>query len=151
MVVGQSIQCCRWEANNKARWQSVDTSNRLRGVLGTGFVLSIIIAGFCSAFANAQLTVKVIAPTSGSPGSPVYYEAYASNASCNGGISAMRIYSAPGVVAYSTGGNHIETFIDLQPGSYNTEVQARDNCGNVAKQSVAFTTTSTAGVTVFLP
>jgi len=114
------------------------------------FILFIFL-GTGSALANAQLTVQVLSPTASSVGSPVYYEAYATNPSCNGGISSMRIYSAPGVVAFKTAGNHIETFIDLQLGSYNTVVQAWDNCGNVAKQAVNLTTTSTAGVTVFLP
>lgn len=119
--------------------------------LEIAFLLSSILAGFCTPSANAQLSVKILAPTPASFGSPVYYEADASNPSCSGGVRSMRIYSAPGVVAYSTSGNHIETFIDLHSGSYNTVVQAWDNCGNIAKQSIALTITSTAGVSVFLP
>lgn len=122
----------------------------LPGIL-KGFILFFITAGLFTVIANAQLTVTVVAPTSGTFGSPVYYEAYASNPTCSGGISAMRIYSAPGVVAYATSGNHIETFISLTPGTYSTVVQAWDNCGNVAKQPVSVTTTSAAGVSVFLP
>ncbi len=146
MVVVQSVGEGP-ETNNKGY---VGASNRFERVPKSVFIVTIMVAAF-SVFAKAQLSVKVLAPTSASVGSPVYYEAYASNPSCDGGISSMRIYSAPGVVAYKTSGNHIETFIPLQPGSYNTAVQAFDNCGNVSKQTVAVTTTSTAGVTVFLP
>jgi hypothetical protein len=63
----------------------------------------------------------------------------------------MRIYSAPGVNAFTTSGAHIEHFITVVPGSYSTVVQAWDNCGGVVKAAVDLTVDSTAGVSVFLP
>ncbi len=63
----------------------------------------------------------------------------------------MRIYSAPGVIADTVSGAHIETFIQLKAGSYNAVVQAWDNCGGVAKAPVAITVASSARVSVFLP
>ena len=63
----------------------------------------------------------------------------------------MRIYSAPGVNAYTVDGAHIETFIPLKAGSYSTVVQAWDNCGGVGKTTVNLTINSEAGVSVFLP
>jgi 6-phosphogluconolactonase (cycloisomerase 2 family) len=95
--------------------------------------------------------VVVLSPGTGSVGAPVFYEAYATSSSCKSGISAMRIYSAPGVNAYTTNGAHIETFINLKAGRYNTVVQAWDHCGGIAKTSVSITVNSTAGVTVYMP
>jgi hypothetical protein len=57
----------------------------------------------------------------------------------------MRIYTAPGVVAYAVKGGHIETFIKLNPGTYNTVVQTWDNCGVVAKASVTVTVNDRRG------
>ena len=103
------------------------------------------------AFAVAPPKVTVMSPVVGSDsGSPVFYEAYATS-TCANGITAMRIYSAPGVAAYTTYGQHIETFITLAPGTYNTVVQAWDNCGNVGKTTVNVTVNSTPGISVFLP
>ena len=89
--------------------------------------------------ANASPTVIVISPKGGgSFGSPVLYEAYATSAGC-AGVSAMRIYTAPGVIGFTTSGAHIEHFVTLAPGTYSTAVQAWDNCGGVAKATVDLT------------
>jgi hypothetical protein len=102
--------------------------------------------------AFATPTVTILSPKSGSnSGSPIFYEAYATSPSCANGISAMRIYSAPGVSAYTVDGAHIETFISLSAGTYSTVVQAWDNCGGVGKTTVDVTVNSDAGVSVFLP
>ncbi len=118
------------------------------------FVKSVCSVALClapMAFATTP-TVTVLSPkTASASGSPVFYEAYATSAACASGISAMRIYSAPGVSAYSVNGAHIETFITLAPGSYSTVVQAWDNCGGVSKTPVNITVNGTAGVSVFLP
>ena len=63
----------------------------------------------------------------------------------------MRIYSAPGVNAFTVYGAHIETFIPLTAGSHSTVVQAWDNCGGVGKATVDLTVNSEAGISVFLP
>lgn len=103
------------------------------------------------AFATTP-TVTILSPkTASDSGSPVFYEAYATSPACASGISAMRIYSAAGVNAYTVNGAHIETFITLAPGSYSTVVQAWDNCGGVSKTPVNITVNDTAGVSVFLP
>jgi 6-phosphogluconolactonase (cycloisomerase 2 family) len=104
-----------------------------------------------SVSALAAPTINLIAPKSGfNSGSPVFYEASATS-SCSKGIAAMRIYTAPGVNAFTVNGAHLETFIKLKPGNYNTVVQAWDNCGGVAKVPVPLTVSSTATVSVFLP
>ena len=89
------------------------------------------LLGFATA-AFAATTVTVLSPKAGAgSGSPIFYEAYATSPNCANGISAMRIYSAPGVSAYTVDGAHIETFIPLSAGTYSTVVEAWDNCGGV--------------------
>jgi len=110
------------------------------------------VGTFFAISAYAAPTVTVIAPKTGtSVGSPIFYSAYATSTACSKGIAAMRIYTADHVGAYTVNGAHIETFIKLNPGTYNTVVQAWDNCGGVGKTTVTLTVNSTAGVTVFLP
>jgi hypothetical protein len=107
---------------------------------------------FFAISAHAIPIVTVIAPKAGtSAGSPVFYEAYATSAACTKGVASMRIYTADHVAAYTVNGAHLETFIKLAPGTYNTVVQAWDNCGGVAKTPITLTVTSTAGVSVFMP
>jgi hypothetical protein len=114
------------------------------------FCLAAVLAVATLGFATP--TVAVLSPKSSSnSGSPVFYEAYATSPSCSAGISAMRIYTAPGVSAYTVDGAHLETFIALAAGSYSSVVQAWDNCGAVGKTTVDITVNSDAGVSVFLP
>ena len=92
---------------------------------------------FLAFSAYAAPTVTVLAPKTGTAiGSPIFYSASATSTACNKGIAAMRIYTADHVSAYTVSGGHIETFIKLNPGTYNTVVQAWDNCGGVAKTTV---------------
>ena len=115
-------------------------------------VAFLIAAMFFAISSYAAPTVTVIAPKAGtSAGSPVFYEAYATSAACTKGIASMRIYTADRVAAYTVNGARLETFIKLAPGTYNTVVQAWDNCGGVGKTPITLTVTSTAGVSVFLP
>jgi lactonase family protein with 7-bladed beta-propeller len=88
-------------------------------------------------------TIVVTSPVNGSQiTSPVNYVASASSADCANGISAMRIYSAPYVSAYTVAGGQMNTYINLTPGTYNTVVVAWDNCGGVATANVTITTTA---------
>jgi 6-phosphogluconolactonase (cycloisomerase 2 family) len=48
----------------------------------------------------------------------------------------MRIYTAPGVNAYTINANKLNTNINLPLGSYSTVFQAWDNCGGVGKTTV---------------
>jgi hypothetical protein len=114
--------------------------------------VSVIAVLSIATFAFAAPTVTILSPKSSSnSGSPVFYEAYATSSSCASGISAMRIYTASGVSAYTANGAHIETFITLAAGNYSTVVEAWDNCGGVGKTTVDITVNSKAGVSVFLP
>lgn len=73
--------------------------------------------------------------------SPAQFTASASSPNCSKGVASMRIYSAPGVIAYSVEGSSLNTQINLAPGTYNTIVQSWDNCGNVGKTFVTITVT----------
>jgi hypothetical protein len=113
------------------------------------FILLLITSSLAVA---AGPTITVASPANnGRVGSPVYFDATASTATCAAGISAVRIYSAPGVSAFTTSGFHLETFVTLTSGTYNTVIQAWDNCGNVTKVARTITVTSKPGVSVFLP
>jgi hypothetical protein len=72
---------------------------------------------------------------------PVHYIAAASSPECAKGIASMEIYTAPRVVAYTNEGGEMDGYINLQPGTYNTVVQAWDRCGGVAKSEVTITVT----------
>jgi hypothetical protein len=119
--------------------------------LATTLNKTVVAFFLLSGLLFAAPTITVVSPKTGSSGgSPVYYEAYASS-TCAKGISAMRIYSAPSVAAYTTDGSHIETFLTLSPGSYSTVINAWDNCGAVATTTINITVSASSGVSVFLP
>src|SRR5271156_5578217 len=96
--------------------------------------LSIAILSFAGvAFAG----VTVSAPANGSNvATTVQYVASAST-TCGAGVSSIGIYTAPGVLAYSTSGSSLNTELSLNPGDYATIVQEWDNCGGIAATPVA--------------
>jgi len=80
--------------------------------------------------------VSVAAPLNNSNvATSVQYVATATT-SCAKGVSAMGIYTAPNVLAYSTSGAALNTELTFSPGTYNTVVQEWDNCGGVSKTPV---------------
>jgi len=88
--------------------------------------------------------VTVSAPINGSQvTSPVQFTATAASPNCSKGVASMRIYSAPGVNAYTVNGASMNTAITLSAGVYNTVVQSWDNCGNVGKTFVTITVSGT--------
>jgi hypothetical protein len=104
--------------------------------------LKIVMSVIGSAVLASATTpvVTVTSPGSGaSVGSPVNYVASATSSACSKGISAMRIYTASGVNAYTINANKLNTNINLPVGSYSTVVQAWDNCGGVGKTTVNIT------------
>lgn len=116
------------------------------------YVLLTFFLTLCTMAWGAVPTITVASPANGATvGAPTYFDATASTASCASGISAMRIYTAPGVNAFTTDSFHLETFLNLKAGTYNTVIQAWDNCGGVTKVSRTITVTAAAGVHVFLP
>src|SRR5579884_1003215 len=121
-----------------------------RNLVQNFLVASVFL--FVSNSVWAAPTITVASPASGTnAGSPVYFDATASTPSCAKGIAAIRIYSAPGVNAFTTDSFHLETFLSLKPGTYNTVIQAWDNCGGVSKVPRRIIVNNKAGVSVFLP
>lgn len=95
-----------------------------------------------SAFATTPV-VTVTSPVNGQYGSPVNFTATASSPDCAKGISAMRIYTAPSVAAYTVDAAKLDVNINLADGSYSAVVQAWDNCGGVGKTEVNVSVVST--------
>ena len=89
--------------------------------------------------------VTVTVPVNGSQiPSPVQFKASAASPNCAKGVASMRIYTAPGVDAYTVDSPSLITSINLSAGAYNTVVQSWDNCGNVGKTFVTITVTKTS-------
>ena len=104
------------------------------GRLSQLLLLLLTSAGLASA---TTPVVTVTSPAPGaSTGSPVNFVASASSSACAKGISAMRIYTASGVNAYTINANSLNANINLPIGSYSAVVQAWDNCGGVGKTTV---------------
>jgi hypothetical protein len=83
---------------------------------------------------------NVVSPTNGgAPTSPVHFVASATAPNCSAGIASMRIYTAPGVAAYTVNSASLDTYLSMSKGSYNAVIQAWDNCGNVYKTPVSIT------------
>lgn len=104
-------------------------------------VVLLLLACAVSSFATTPV-VTVSAPGTGaSVASPVNFIASASS-SCAQGISAMRIYTANGVIAYTINASKLNTNINLPKGTYSTVVQAWDKCGGIGKTTVNITISS---------
>ncbi len=89
--------------------------------------------------------VSVSAPSNGGQvTTPVQYVASATT-SCTKGVAAMGIYSAPGVLAYTTSGSTLSTQLPLNPGTYQTVVQEWDNCGGATKTPITITVSGGSG------
>jgi 6-phosphogluconolactonase (cycloisomerase 2 family) len=99
---------------------------------------------FAGSFASATTpTITVKSPANNTDvTSAVNYVASATSSECTKGMSSMEVYSKPGFLAYGTTGGSMNTYISLQPGTYNTTVQAWDLCGGYAKVNITITVTS---------
>jgi hypothetical protein len=95
---------------------------------------------------GSQVVVSTPKPNS-AVSSTVQYVASASS-SCSKGVSAMGIYTAPGQLAYTSQGAQLNTLLTLNPGVYDTVVEAWDNCGGASVAPVTITVggSSTSGV-----
>ena len=85
--------------------------------------------------------------------SPVRYSA-SSTTGCSKGVSAVGIYTADNVLAYTQNGSSLNTTLKLNPGTYNTTVQSWDHCGGTAKTPVTITVraaSTSSGVNVSAP
>src|SRR5437588_4527102 len=73
--------------------------------------------------------------------------------SCAKGVSAMGIYTAPYLLAYTVNGAPLNTSLTLNPGTYNTVVEEWDNCGGASTTPIKITVggSPSSGVHVTAP
>src|SRR5215475_9302448 len=81
--------------------------------------------------------VSVTAPANNSQVATTVQFVATARTACAKGVSAIGIYTAPNVLAYRANGSSLNTLLNLAPGTYQTVVQAWDNCGGVSKASVS--------------
>ena len=113
------------------------------------YVLFLVLLSFASL---ASASVKISAPANGSQvGTTVQFVANATT-SCAGGVSAMGIYTAPGVLAFSASGSSLNTDLTLSPGTYGVVVQEWDNCGGGSQTPLTiYVSAPSSGVIVTAP
>lgn len=106
----------------------------------------LLVSGLAGLSKVASATTPVVTVTSPKNGSqdssPVNFTASASSPDCSAGIASMRIYTAPSQSAYTTDSDKLDVNLTLSAGTYNTVVQAWDNCGGVGKTPVTVTVTA---------
>jgi hypothetical protein len=92
--------------------------------MGDGILIQGTSGGTGSIAVTSPVTATVVT-------SPVHFLANAQVTNCKSGIAAMRIYTAPGVNAYTANTASLDTRLSLASGTYNIVIQAWDNCGHV--------------------
>ncbi len=99
--------------------------------------------------------VQVTAPANNATVATEVQYIATSTTSCSKGVSAMGIYSAPGVLSYQSPGASLNTILTLNPGTYHTTVQEWDNCGGSASKPITIQVGGSGGggshVTVSAP
>src|SRR5215472_18821554 len=98
----------------------------------------------------ASATVTVSAPKNNSTVSSQVQFVATATTTCHAGVSAMGIYTAPGVLVYTVSGGSLNTLLNLNPGTYNTVVQEWDNCGGSTSTPVTIQVGSANGGQVFV-
>ena len=112
--------------------------------------LVVCLLAVCTPALFAGVTVNKPANDATVQGS-VNYIASATTSSCSKGIGSMGIYTAPGVLAYVVSGSSLNTDLSLNAGTYNTTVEAWDNCGGAETASIKITVSNSTGVHVTSP
>jgi 6-phosphogluconolactonase (cycloisomerase 2 family) len=121
-------------------------SRKLRAIMLSSSMLLCSLAVFAT-----TPTITVTSPENDSKStSPVQFEATASSPECTQGISAMRVYSAPGVIAYTVNADKLNVYLNLNPGTNDTTVVAYDNCGGTASVNVTVTASGQKKIGGFL-
>ncbi len=112
----------------------------------SGDELAFLASAAVSVSVTVNTGVTVSSPiTGGTYTSPVHFAGSATTGTCAAGIASMGIYTAPGQLAYVQNGAALDTHLPLSPGTYNTVVQAWDNCGSALKTPVTITVSSGGG------
>jgi phosphatidylinositol-3-phosphatase len=115
----------------------------LRDTKKLELMMKILLCCIVLATMPALASVSVSSPSTGSStSSPIHFVASATT-TCSTGVSSMGIYTAPYVLAYTTSGSNMNTYLTLAPGTYNAVVQEWDKCGST-KTSVKITVSTSA-------
>lgn len=89
-----------------------------------------LLVCLCALALPAFAGVTVNSPSNGATvGSPVHFVASASSPACSKGVSAVGIYTSPGVLAYVVNGSSLDTYVSMAGGTQYPVVQEWDNCG----------------------
>ena len=109
----------------------------------SGDELFFLASAAVSASVTINTGVTVSSPIAGGTyTSPVHFAGSATTSTCAAGIASMGIYTAPGQLAYVQNAATLDTQLPLSPGTYNTVVQAWDNCGGALETPVTITVSS---------
>lgn len=112
-------------------------------------ISTAILVFFFTASAFAGVTVS--SPYNGATvGSSVNFVASAST-SCSKGVASMGIYPSANWLVYTVSGSHLNTNVNLNPGTYYAVVEEWDNCGGASTATVKITVNSSTGVHVSSP
>lgn len=115
----------------------------------------LLVCSIATLAAPVFAGVTVSAPTNNSTVAPTVQYVASANTSCSKGVSAMGIYTAPGVLAYTVNGASLNTVLNLNPNTtYKTVVQAWDNCGGSSSTPITINvggSTSSGSVNVSAP
>ena len=104
------------------------------------------IVCLCACALPAVAGVTVTAPTNGANvASSVQFVATASSPSCAKGVSAMGIYTSPGVLAYVVNGASLNKTLTLPSGTQYPVVQEWDNCGWSSKVQLTLNVGGSSG------
>lgn len=89
-----------------------------------------ILVCLCASALPAMAGVTVASPSNNaSVGNSVHFVASAASPSCAKGVSAMGVYTSPGVLAYVVNGAKLDKTINMSSGTRYPVVQEWDNCG----------------------
>jgi len=112
-------------------------------------LLCLVATLATSAFAG----VSVTAPGNNSTVATSVQFVATATTSCAKGVSAMGIYTAPYLLAYTVNGARLNTSLTLNPGTYNTVVEEWDNCGGASTTPIKITVggSPSSGVHVTAP
>jgi hypothetical protein len=103
---------------------------------------SVLESGGAGSSSEPAPAIDVSTPGDGSSlAGPVHFKA-AATTMCADGIASMAIYTAPQHLAYSSRYASLDAWLRLDPGIYQTIIEASDNCQNSTQVSLKIIVTS---------
>src|SRR5207247_8784880 len=116
------------------------------GDVGMKFGKLSALVCLCASAMPALAGVTVTTPTNGATvGLPAHFVASAVSPACSKGVSAIGVYTSPGVLPYALNGTKLDTYISLKSGTQYPVVQEWDNCGWSARVQLTVNVGSSTG------